>query len=153
VMNGLGGSYSLRTLSGLYTSYPLITVFALLMMLAVAGLPPASGLWPKVMLVRAALDMGQGWLAFAILLTGFLTTLALGRMFILAIWRPKADAGPVVAATSPALGYVTLAVLALPVLLMGVYPQPVIDLSERAASGILDASGYIGAVFPAEAQP
>jgi multicomponent Na+:H+ antiporter subunit D len=97
--------------------------------------------------------MGQGWLAFAILLTGFLTTLALGRMFILAIWRPKTDAGPVVAATSPALGYVMLAVLALPVLLMGLYPQPVIDLSERAASGILDASGYIGAVFPAEVQP
>ena len=32
-------------------------------MLAVAGLPPASGLWPKVLLVKASLDAGVWWLA------------------------------------------------------------------------------------------
>ncbi|WP_159590330.1 Na+/H+ antiporter subunit D [Chelativorans xinjiangense] len=147
VMNGLGGSYSLSKLSGLYASNPLVAAFALLLMLAAAGLPPASGLWPKVMLVRASLDSGQPWLAFAILATGFLTTLALGRVFILTIWRPRVVAGPETPA-SPYLGYVALAVLSLPVVVMGLYPDPVISVAERAASAILDAPAYIGTVFP-----
>jgi len=152
VMNGLGGSYSLRALSGLYQSHPMIAAFALLLMLSAAGLPPASGLWPKVMLVRASIDAGQPWLAFAVLATGFLTTLALGRAFILAVWRPQAADGAPAATTSPALGYLTIGVFSLLVLFMGLYPQPVIDVAERAAAGILDASHYIGTVFPEGAQ-
>jgi len=151
-MNGLGGSYSLRTLSGLYAAHPLIAALALLLMLAAAGLPPASGLWPKVMLVRASLDAGQGWLALAVLATGFLTTLALGRVFILTIWRQREAAGPVENA-SPMLGYVTMGAFALAVLFMGLYPQPVIDIAERAAGGILDSAPYIGAVFPEGVRP
>ncbi|MFC6487555.1 Na+/H+ antiporter subunit D [Nitratireductor sp. GCM10026969] len=152
VMNGLGGTYSLNTLSGLYASNPLIAAFALILMLAVAGLPPASGLWPKVMLVRASIDSGQPWLAFAILATGLLTTLALGRVFILAIWRPKMADAPQ-RPTSPLLGYTALTALTVPVLIMGLYPAPVIGIAERAAGGILDSSGYIRTIFPEEARP
>lgn len=147
VMNGLAGDYSLRSLSGFYASHPLVAAFALLLMLAAAGLPPASGLWPKVLLVRAAIDTGWSWLAFAILATGLLTTLALGRMFLLAIWRMPSGPAPV-SAISPRLGYIALGVLALPVLLIGLYPEPVIAVAERAAAGILDSSTYIGSVFP-----
>ncbi|MCT7373455.1 Na+/H+ antiporter subunit D [Chelativorans salis] len=147
VMNGLGGSYSLSKLSGLYATNPLVAAFALLLILAAAGLPPASGLWPKVMLVRASLDSGQPWLAFAILATGLLTTLALGRVFILAIWRPRVAAGPKVPA-SPLLGYVALTALSLPVVVMGLYPDPIIAVAERAADAILNAPAYIGTVFP-----
>ncbi len=147
VVNGLGGGYSLRTLSGIYTSHPAMTVFALLMMLAAAGLPPASGLWPKIMLVRASIESGLPWLAFAILATGLLTTLALGRVFILTLWRPQVD-GTARVTVSPATGYLALLILSIPVLFMGLYPQPVISVAESAADGILDASTYIGTVFP-----
>ncbi|MCO0638282.1 Na+/H+ antiporter subunit D, partial [Lutimaribacter sp. EGI FJ00014] len=139
--------YSLSKLSGLYATNPLVAAFALLLILAAAGLPPASGLWPKVMLVRASLDSGQPWLAFAILATGLLTTLALGRVFILAIWRPRVAAGPKVPA-SPLLGYVALTALSLPVVVMGLYPDPIIAVAERAADAILNAPAYIGTVFP-----
>lgn len=147
VMNGVGGSYSMRTLSGLYSAHPMLAAFALLLMLAAAGLPPASGLWPKVMLVRASLDAGYPWLAFAILATGLLTTLALGRIFILTIWRPRAQerlAAPV----SPRLGYAVLGALSLPIVFMGLYPDPVIRVAQLAAGGLLDAAPYIGAVYP-----
>ncbi|WP_048649482.1 Na+/H+ antiporter subunit D [Nitratireductor soli] len=154
VMNELGGSYSLHELSGLYRRYPLLAAFALLLVLAVAGLPPASGLWPKVLLVRASLDAGLPWLSFAILLTGLLTTVAMGRVFILTIWRQKADAAPDGAAPAhPTIGYAALAVLSLPVLLLGLYPEPFIRVAEASATGLLDASAYVGAVFPTEVRP
>ncbi|WP_173931112.1 Na+/H+ antiporter subunit D [Chelativorans sp. Marseille-P2723] len=147
VMNGIGGTYTLRTLSGLYASHPLVAVFAFLLMLSVAGLPPASGLWPKIMLVEASIEAGSPWLAFAILATGLLTTLALGRVFLLAIWRPAIEKA-VPSPTSPTIGYVALGALAVPTLLMGLYPEPFISVAEHAAAGLLDASVYIGSVFP-----
>ncbi|WP_265515678.1 Na+/H+ antiporter subunit D [Nitratireductor luteus] len=147
VMNGVGGSYSIRTLSGLYGAHPMLAAFALLLMLAAAGLPPASGLWPKVMLVRASLDAGYPWLAFTILATGLLTTLALGRVFILTIWRPRAEER-LAAAVSPRLGYTVLAALSLPIVIMGLYPDPVIRVAQIAAGNLLDAAPYIGTVYP-----
>lgn len=149
VMNSLGGGYSLRSLSGLYATHPLVAAFALILVLAAAGLPPASGLWPKVMLVRASLDSGLPWLAFAILATGLLTTLALGRVFILTVWRPRVAEKPQGSAM-PQTGYLALAALCLPIVLMGVYPEPVIGVARQAADAILDAPAYIGSVFPGE---
>lgn len=145
-MKAAAGSFSLHRLSGLYASQPLLAAAALLLMLAIAGLPPGSGLWPKVLLVKAALDGGHGWLAFALLLTGFLTTLALGRVFLLACWRAAPEeeerAGVAVSARAPLLA------LCVPVLLLGLYPEPAIALASRAAAGLLDASAYVSAVFP-----
>lgn len=153
VMNEVGGSYSLREVAGLYREHPLLAAFALLLVLAVAGLPPASGLWPKVMLVQASLESGAPWLAFAILATGLLTTLALGRVFALAFWRPRAAPDPEAVRAVSALGYTALGALSIPVVVLGLYPEPVIRVANLAAAGLLDASAYIGAVFPAGVQP
>lgn len=157
VMNGVGGSYSVETLKGLYRGHPLLTAFALLLVLAAAGLPPASGLWPKVMLVQASLAAGAPWLAFAILATGILTTLALGRVFALTFWRSDggdtAPAAPAEAAPVLRLGYASLAALMLPILALGLYPEPFINVAEAAAAVLVDPTGYVGAVFPERVQP
>ena len=86
VMRDVGGSFSLDELGGLYRNSAVPDRLALLIFLAAAGLPPGSGLWPKVMLVKS-LDRGRRRLArrrhpFS----GFLTTIALGRVFLLAFW-------------------------------------------------------------------
>ena len=88
-----GGSFSLDDLAGLYDRAPLLAGSALLLAFAIAGLPPGSGLWPKIALVKASLDAGQGWLAAAILVSGLLTTVAFGRVFLLAFWRTRTPGG------------------------------------------------------------
>lgn len=153
MMKEAGGSFSLHELSGLYRARPLLAGLALVLFLAVAGLPPGSGLWPKVLLARAAIDDRWWWLAFAILASGFLTTIALGRVFALAFWRELDGAPSAQAARGGGLGYAALAALTAPVLFIGLYPDPFIRLATAAASGLLDPSGYIGAVFPAEVGP
>mgnify|MGYP001377255691 FL=1 len=50
-----GGAFDLRALGGLYAARPLLAVLFLVLGLAVAGLPPFSGFWPKLMLVDASL--------------------------------------------------------------------------------------------------
>jgi multicomponent Na+:H+ antiporter subunit D len=153
LMRDRGGSYDLHSLAGLYRASPLLAALMLFLVLALAGLPPGSGLWPKVVLVQAALEQEAWMMAFVILLTGLLTTLALGRVFALAFWRDRPQEGAIAADVQGTLraGYGTLAALCLPLLVLGLYPDPLIGLADRAAAGLLDPSAYVESVFPAEA--
>ena len=141
-----GGSFLLSELGGIYRASPLLTAIAFLLFLAVCSLPPGSGLWPKVILVGASIEAGRGWLAFAILLTGLLTTITLGRVFILAFWR---DGEGSAAARAPSAAHLApLIVLLVPILLLGILPEQFIRIADSAALGLTDSAAYIRAVFP-----
>ncbi|GAB4360605.1 MAG: Na+/H+ antiporter subunit D [Oricola sp.] len=143
--------FSLTTAGGLYSRAPWLAAVALALFLSVSGLPPFSGLWAKVYLVKASLDVGAWWLAFCILLTGLLTTIAVGRTFAFSFWRevapreaadgsPPAGARSVVAAALFALTLLTVAV--------GLYPEPLVRVSDRIAGELLTPAGYVDSVFP-----
>lgn len=153
-MKRQGGSFSLHELNSLYRLAPGLTAVALLVILALAGLPPGSGLWPKVVLTKAALDGEAWWLACAILLTGLLSTIALGRMFTLAFWRdgvtPSPGHGRPASAERP--GLVPLLLLSVPIVAMGVYPEPFLALANDAARGLIHVEPYVAAVFAQEAR-
>ncbi len=86
------------------------------------------------MLVKAALDGGWWWLATGLIVMGLLSTLALGRVFLLAYWRPGEAA--LEAATSPAtsrpLGLAVVAVMTALTLGFGLYPEPLIAAAREA---------------------
>jgi multicomponent Na+:H+ antiporter subunit D len=145
----LGGSFSLNSLGGLYRRNAGFAAISFVLFFAACGLPPFSGFWPKVMLVKASFDVGAWWPAAAILAGGFLTTIGLGRAFLLAYWRP---------ATSPetrrAMGWRTalpLVFLAALVVGFGVLPERLLALTQTAARGLADPSAYLQSVFPGEA--
>jgi multicomponent Na+:H+ antiporter subunit D len=142
-----GGSFSLHDVSGLYGRLPLLAAIGFVLVLAAAGLPPASGLWPKIVLVRAALAAGMPWMAAVILLCAFITTIALGRLFILVFWREGAgnpeEVRPLTTGT-----YLPLVALTLPILLLGLYPQPALELAQGASRLLLSPAPYLDAVFP-----
>lgn len=156
VMNRMGGSYDMRKLGGLYAASPAFAGVFLVLAFAVSGLPPFSGFWPKVMLVDAALIDGRGWLAAAILVSGFLTTLAVGRVWIYAFWRggpegtPDGTAGPSVAASAE-LGssavWIPIGVLTALIVFFGLQPEWMLELSARGAAGVIEPVGYVRSVF------
>lgn len=151
---GLGarvsGTFLLSDGGGIYAMKAGLSFVTLALLLSVAGLPPFSGLWPKVMLVKASLDVGAWWLAAAILVTGLLTTITAGRIFALAYWRP-APAGTAASPVADDRGaVVSLAALTALSVAFGLWPEPVIALAQQAASGLIDPSAYILSVFPGE---
>jgi multicomponent Na+:H+ antiporter subunit D len=151
-MREMGGSFLLTELGSIYRKSPFLTAAAFLIFLAAAGLPPGSGLWPKVMLAKASIDAGVWLLAGAILLTGFMTTIALGRVFVLAFWRDEREAEPVGAAmdsTRRLVVYAPLVALAIPIIVLGVVPEQFIRIADLASAGLIDSAAYIRAVFPA----
>ncbi|MDO1581492.1 Na+/H+ antiporter subunit D [Rhizobium oryzicola] len=151
-----GGEWRLSGLGGLYAAAPGFAFLSLILFLAVSGLPPASGLWPKVSLVKAALDVGAWWLAGAILVSGFLSTIALARVFLLAYWRPAPERVP----GKSTLGRrdqwrvnLPVAVLVLVSLGFGLLPEQPMSLTQSAASSLLEPSAYIRSVFPQKVTP
>ncbi|WP_313531741.1 Na+/H+ antiporter subunit D [Shinella sp.] len=142
----LAGSFDLNSLGGLYGRSALFSALSLVLFFAAAGLPPFSGFWPKVMVAKAAIDIGAWWLAAAVLATGFLTTIALGRVFALAYWRPAPAALP--AQNIPAGALLPLVLLTALTVGFGFFPERLMALVQHAAQGLADPSAYIGSVFP-----
>lgn len=142
----LAGSFDLNRLGGLYGRSPLFSALSLVLFFAASGLPPFSGFWPKVMVAKAALDIGAWWLVAAVFLTGFVVTIALGRVFALAYWRPAPE--PLPAAAIPASLLLPLAALTALTVAFGVFPEALLSTIQAAAQGLSDPSAYIGSVFP-----
>jgi len=152
LMREAGGSFSLHELGGLYRSHPLLAAMMLALMLSAAGLPPLSGLWPKVVLVKAAIAGEAWWLTGAILVSSVLTTVVLGRVFALSFWRPEqvSASRPDTRRIDPVAGYGTVLALLVPALWIGLWPEPFLRIAETAAAGLADPASYIGSVFSAQ---
>ncbi|TFF25647.1 Na+/H+ antiporter subunit D [Jiella endophytica] len=156
----VAGSSSLVVMGGLWRARPGLAALMLVFLFAVSGLPPFSGFWPKVILVRGAFGAGLPWLGAVILVTGFLMTIASARVFALAFWRnapEPAAAGPGAGnaparfdpkgEASPVAAMLPLVLLAAFVVAAGVFPQWLASLTDEAARGVVDPAAYLGSVF------
>lgn len=154
----LAGTPDILKGGGLYARHPLFSGLVLALFFAASGLPPFSGFWPKALIVKAALDIGAWWLAATVLVSGFLTTIALARAYLLAFWHPARDraqqarrpAGEAVAGASLpfATTLLPLCLLCLLILGAGLYPEPLLQLAGDAAQDLADPAAYVRSVFP-----
>lgn len=141
------GSEVLARSGGLWRSQPITALLFLVPALALAGMPPFSGFWPKLMLVRAAIEANSGWLAAAVLAMGLLTLIAMARLWAEAVWASAADATAPV--TTPATMRAPLAILALLILAGGVWAGPLVSFATGLAAQIQDPAAYLAAVLGA----
>lgn len=151
VAEKISGTGSLWRAGGLYGPAGLVAGLFLVFGFAAAGLPPFSGFWPKLMLVQASLA-SEGWLkvpgAVGVILSGFLTTVAIGRAWALVFLRTAVADGEALPAALPVPQRepATLALAAL-VILMGLFPALVIGPADQGAAGLLDPSVYVQRVL------
>jgi multicomponent Na+:H+ antiporter subunit D len=144
------GGFSIALPGGIYRSHVALAGISLVLFFAVSGLPPFSGFWPKVILVKASLDVGAWWLAAAILLSGFMTTIAVGRVWLLTYWRNTPSEDNVSSERiSVLVDYLPVVLLTVIVIALGVFPQQFLELSQTAAQQLLNPVDYIRSVFPA----
>jgi len=145
----LQGSYNLPKLGGLYRSQPLIALLFLLPAISLAGLPPSSGFWPKLALLRAGLGQGAYLVVGTAVLMSLLTLYSMIKIWNQVFWKADPDGKP-----SPKAGghawQLTLApviALTLLILVLGLAPEPVFQLVQKAAYQLLAPAEYIGSVF------
>ncbi len=134
----------------IYAHAPLFSALVLASAFSMAGSPPFGGLWPKVMLVDAGLEAGASIAVASVLLSGFLTLLALGRAFALAFWANGDGEGedrPVDPGSSPRPAQIVpFALLVGLTALMGIWPAPFVSYATRASAEVGDTTVYIATV-------
>jgi multicomponent Na+:H+ antiporter subunit D len=160
----LGGADGLDRLHGFYLREPWIAVLFFLAAMSLAGVPPLSGFWPKVIVVKASLAQDAYVVAAAALVTGFLTLYAMAKVWILVFWRSEPAPASVGAAAAPqevsgdtapplrgrALLVTPVAVLALASLGIGLWAQPVMTFADRTARSLIAPDAYIETVLVAD---
>ena len=146
----LSGSFDLRRLGGLYVSRPGIGLLFLVPALSLAGMPPLSGFFAKLTLVRAGLDEGSYAIVATALAVGMLTLFSMTKIWHEVFWKESpletAPTPPVVDVGMTGL-LVPVVILAVLTIAIGLGAEPVFALATRAAHQLIDSSEYIAAVM------
>ena len=160
------GASDTRQMGGLYAASAPLSILFFVLILAVAGVPPFLGFWPKLLLLEAGVaDAELGWvgsaLVVALVVNAILTLIAGTRLWSHVFWRngpegqpASGEPMPLVAPTPRVrLAFGAVSALVLGVVLMGLWPNPLIEVGRRAAADIVDPSRYVQAVGLAGVEP
>lgn len=169
LLEAMTGETDTRRMGGIYAAASLPSLLFFVLMLAVAGVPPFLGFWPKLLLVQGGIEgwgFGRdGWalgLWIAVLGNALLTLIAVSRLWAHIFWRAGHE-GAATEAPNPDLkplprrvrwlGLGSASVLTFVVLLLGLWPEPLLGFSREAAAGLLQPGNYVAATGLAGAAP
>ncbi len=123
----------MEDLNGLMKKAPWLTVMMTIFLLSLGGIPPTAGFIGKLYLFAGLIETGNPWLVRLAILAVLMSAVSLYYYirFIRAMYiEPETEMQPVKLA--PSL-QTALAVAVLLVMLIGVYPQPLLRLTQKAA--------------------
>ena len=152
VMEKHAGTDDLDQLGGLLKRDAVLATLFFLAAMSLVGLPPLSGFFGKLIIIRAGFETpGAWWLAVVGLLTGALTLLSMLKIWSYGFWSP----GPAPVARAPAAvkrsmrpAYAGIAMLVAVALFLGFGAQPVYVVARHAGEQVVEPDTYIRAVLP-----
>ena len=142
----VAGSSDLDAVGGLYRHLPWLAIGFLIPAFALAGFPPLSGFWAKLLVVLAGLEAGAWLLVVLALGTGLLTLYSMTKIWQRAFWAPAPE-GLELRHDAPTAMVVPVAALAGVTILMGVAVEPFLALAQAAAAEMMDPARYVAAVL------
>jgi len=153
VCRRVGGSMELAHLGGFYRQRGWLSFFFFVSAFSLAGFPPLSGFWGKMVLIRASLEINAWGAAAAAAGVGLLTAYSMTKIWGEAFWKPAPggapgfpEAGEKEAGGGPWL-LLPIAVLVLLTILIGLAPGPLLELAGRAAHELLHPDIYVTTVL------
>lgn len=144
------GTDDLAKTGGLWRAAPWLGILFLLQAMSLAGLPPLSGFWGKMMIIHEGFTQAAWVLVTLSLVASILTLMSMLKIWLGAFWR----AAPVVpprcdhranAMIGAGLGMATLS------LVIGLGAEFFLGVANRAALETLDRPGYVLSVYGANA--
>ncbi|MFM2044645.1 MAG: Na(+)/H(+) antiporter subunit [Pseudomonadota bacterium] len=153
VVRRITGGTALSRIGGLFKAAPLLVIVLAVPLASLAGFPPFSGFWSKLVLLQASLEKGAYVIAAVSLVVGLLTMWLVGRIWAEMVLKPHPGgeiagvsaipAGQRVAMVAP------LVVLSAITVVIGLNAQPLMALAQAAAAELMDPTPYIQAVLGA----
>lgn len=153
VIKRLKGSYELNALGGLYRERPGLSILFLLCAMSLAGVPPLSGFFGKLVLIVAGCEI-QAWGIVAVSMgVSLLTLYSMAKIWIYVFWKPAAQPLPDLDPMPPLqwnIFLLPMAAFTLLSLLLGLGAGPVFDYALAAAEQLMQPAVYIHAVLGVE---
>jgi len=142
------GIRSIHDLGGLGRKMPITSACFFVGALAISGFPPFNGFMSKVTIFLAAADQRLWWAAAIAIGTGVLTLVVMVHAAYAIFWgQPRTDRLQLAQVREvPASIWIPMAVLAAMCLILGVYPQLLFPLLDRAAHFMTPAAGAMTAL-------
>ena len=144
-----GGAFNLKHVGGLYKTHGLLAVGFIIPAFALAGFPPLSGFWAKLLIIKASLESQQYTLAVLAAVVGLLTVFSMTKIWSEAFWKQSPTEDPKTPVKHPLSAWMLTPVLALGLItiLLGLFMEPVIRFAVFAAGQLMDPQPYISAVL------
>ncbi len=117
---------------GLAKTHPLAAALMLVFMFSLTGIPPTAGFWGKFYIFMAAVNAGYTWLVVVALIFSVISAYFYLRIVIYMYMKEPKET--VRLTTSPTLG-LALAITLAAVLIIGVFPDRVIEFARIALNG------------------
>ncbi|MCF8030369.1 MAG: Na+/H+ antiporter subunit D [Desulfohalobiaceae bacterium] len=148
----ISGSFELKKLGGLYRDHRYVALLFFISAFSLAGFPPLSGFWAKLLLVRAGLETGAYWAAAAAVVVGLLTTYSMTKIWGEAFWKPSPERSESSEGKDPTgkpdmWMLLPISGLAGLTLIIGLVPGPFLEVAERAAHELTHPQIYVNAVL------
>ncbi|HET6380694.1 MAG TPA: NADH-quinone oxidoreductase subunit N [candidate division Zixibacteria bacterium] len=124
----------LRSFAGLARRSPGLAAAMAILLLSLTGIPPTVGFFAKLYVLLAAVDAGLGWLAVLIALNAALAAFYYLRVIVYMYMRdPEDEPAPIDGHPYNAFA---LALSVAGVILLGLFPEPVLGLLQVSAASI-----------------
>jgi NADH-quinone oxidoreductase subunit N len=127
-----GEAGHLSSWAGMGKRSPLLASVFALFLLALAGIPLTSGFTAKFGVFAAAIDSGAAWLVIVAVIASAISAFFYLKVIVLMFFaNPSADSPSVVVPS--ALTTTAIAVAVTATVLLGVFPQPILDVAAQSA--------------------
>lgn len=133
-------------LGGLSRRVPVMSYSFFVGAVALIGVPPLNGFFGKLLVFDSAVRTGSAVLIIGALLGAVLTLLYFSRVWVDVFWGVEGEASSVTENPNPAVAAIVV-VLAVTLVLIGVFFDPFYDYAVGAARAALDIEAYTGAVL------
>ncbi len=139
----------LKPMGGLYKTAPFLAILFAIPALSLGGIPPLSGFWAKLAVVRAAVEADVIWIAVIAVAVGILTLYSMTKIWAEAFWKAppvcnEMDQTDVQDKRPPWGPCVLLAAVTVGI---GFFPEVLFSFSIEAAKQLLNPEFYIQAVL------
>ncbi|MEX1312538.1 MAG: proton-conducting transporter membrane subunit [Desulfotignum sp.] len=142
-----GGSFHLKQIGGLYKTHGLLSAGFFIPAFALAGFPPLSGFWAKLLIIYACLESRHFAAAALAACVGLLTLFSMVKIWMEAFWKPSPRPRDISNTQgSPWWMMAPVLSLCLLILLMGIFMEPVLQVALAAGEQLLHPAAYMAAV-------
>jgi len=142
----IGNTRNVDELKGIGRVMPLTTAGLFVALMGLGGIPATCGFISKYMLFGSAIEAGMGWLTIAGVLNSAFSMTYYLRVIKNLIGEPSDSIKELKEA--PTLMVAITSIMALFVILFGIYPEPAVYYARLASEALVSGlSSYIGAVL------